>query len=237
MYFRQNNVAKAEVYVKAAWQWGQHADVADHLAQIYERQGKRQAAVRMWRLALVADSKNEEAQQGLQRAGVSAVERPAMNRKRSNDAPISAAEEFGTLRTIKVPALPVQTGSAEFFLLVGRNGIEDVRLIGESHKFKEAGHAIKAAQYAWAFPDPGPEKIVRRGILSCSTYTHPSCELTMLLPSTTTTDGALSRPADHKDVPSSGTAVVPPTVLTRVEPEYSKEALEAQVEERYGSAS
>jgi TonB family protein len=226
----QNNLPIAEEYIKAAWQWGQHDDVGDHLAQIYKRQGKRTAAIRIWRLALVSNSKNEEARQELQKAGAPVVERAATNGQRSGGAPISAAEEFGLLRTIKIPALPTQIGSAEFFLLIGRNGIEDVRLIGESDKFKEAGRAITAAQYAWAFPDEGPEKIVRRGILSCSTYTHPSCELTMLLPSTTNLDGALSHSTEGQNASSGSAAVVPPTVLTKVEPEYSKEALEARVE-------
>jgi len=30
------------------------------------------------------------------------------------------------------------------------------------------------------FPDEGPEKIVRRGILSCSSYGTPSCQFVFL---------------------------------------------------------
>ena len=35
------------------------------------------------------------------------------------------------------------------------------------------------------FPDNGREKVVRRGILSCSQYTAPSCSFVFLLPENT----------------------------------------------------
>jgi protein TonB len=52
----------------------------------------------------------------------------------------------------------------------------------------------------------------------------------MLLPSTTNLEGALSHSTEGQNASSGSAAVVPPTVLRKVEPEYSKEALEARVE-------
>ena len=73
-YLKQNEIMKAEKYVDAAWQLGQHAGVADHLGQIYEKQGKRSAAIRMWRLALASNNKDEEAQERLRKAGAPVIE-------------------------------------------------------------------------------------------------------------------------------------------------------------------
>jgi hypothetical protein len=46
--------------------------------------------------------------------------------------------------------------------------------------------AIAAAPFGLPFPDNGPERMVRRGILSCSTATDSNCSLTLLLPADTT---------------------------------------------------
>jgi TonB family protein len=212
VYFRQNDLERAEKYVTAAWQLNQQADVANHLAAIYEKQGKKPQAIHMWRLAAAADYRNEEAREHLKKTGVAL----------SVNGPVQPAQELGLLRTIKIPTLPKQSGSAEFFVLVSRNGMEAAQLIGESLAFKNAAAAIQSAKYEFPFPDQGPEKLIRRGILSCSPYTTPSCQLTLLLPATT------KAPAIEAD--SAAVNVVGPTLLMRVEPEYSQAALAARLE-------
>jgi TonB family protein len=218
IYFHQNDLAQAEKYVGAAWQLGQQAAVADHLGQIYQKQGKKTLALHMWNLAVAADHKDEEVREHLRKGGVPL----------SATDPMESAAELGTLRTIKIPALPKQTGSAEFFLLVSRKGIESVQLIGESPAFKDAGSAIQAARYEFPFPDQGPEKLIRRAILSCSTYTSPSCQLTLLLPSTTTVVPADRQSTAEKTESDSG--VKSPQLLSKVQPEYSEEARAAHLE-------
>jgi hypothetical protein len=54
-----------------------------------------------------------------------------------------------------------------------------------SDALKSAREALLKVHYDMPFPDGGPERIARRGILSCSTYTSPSCQFVLLLPSTT----------------------------------------------------
>jgi len=212
IFFQQNDLAQAEKYVSASWQLNQQADVADHLAAIYEKQGKRDQAVHLWRLAAAADYRNEEAREHLKKAGVAL----------SVKGLVQPNEELGALRTIKIPALPKQTGSAEFLVLVSRNGIEGARLIGESPAFQKAAAAIQSAKYQFPFPDEGPEKLIRRGILSCSTYTTPSCQFTLLLPSTTKAPAA--------ETGSDAVQVISPTLRSKVEPEYSQAALAARLE-------
>ena len=180
VYFKRGNLVQAEKYLEASWQLSQSADAADHLGQLYEKQGKRTAAIHLWRLSLAMNGKQEDATERLHQAGVSSVEPAHMGRGLS----VSAGEELGKLRTIPVPALPKQTGSAEFFVLASLHGIEDVQFIGGESSLKAATHALEAAKPGFAFPDAGPEKVIRRGILSCSHYTTPSCQLTLLIPST-----------------------------------------------------
>ena len=229
IYFKQDDMAKAEKYVDASWQLSQNAEIADHLGQLYDKQGRHTAAIHMWRLALASNSKYEDARERLRKSGAPIAEPVEMGRSATRPARVSAAEELGKLRTIRVPGLPKQTGIAEFFLLISRQGIEDVQLIGASDAFKDAAHAIQAAKYEFPFPDAGPEKIIRRGILSCSLYTIPSCQLTMLLPSTTTMAQVRGRQTGS-DGTQSASGVLSPTLRTKVEPEYSKAALQAKLE-------
>jgi tetratricopeptide (TPR) repeat protein len=51
VYFRLNDLPRAERYVKAAWRVSQSPVIGEHLGRIYEKQGKRLAAVHIYQLA------------------------------------------------------------------------------------------------------------------------------------------------------------------------------------------
>lgn len=184
-YFQLGDVANGERYVTASWRLSQRGDVADHLGQIYAREGKQQAAIHAWKLALSADPRLDDTRERLRNAGVSSEpDRPRLTRKLTTEF-ASPDEELGKLRTTALPELPKQTSTAEFFVLFAEGKAVDAQFISGSDDLKAASGALLNARYDLSFPDDGPEKIARRGILSCSKYTSPSCEFVMLLPSTT----------------------------------------------------
>jgi hypothetical protein len=82
--------------------------------------------------------------------------------------------------------LAYRHGTAEFFLLFSAAGIEDVQFISGDDALKAAAGALRKIRYDMPFPDRGPEKIPRRGILSCSQYSKPNCMIVFLLPANTT---------------------------------------------------
>lgn len=184
VYFHSGDLAQAEHYVDSSWRLSQYGVVGLHLGEIYDRQGKRQPAIHIWQLALAAQE-SPEIRERLLRAGASTESRPKLQGE--GDAPVlmSYVEELGKLRTTGIPELPKQQASAEFFLLFSKNKLDDAQFISGSDSLKEAAHALTMAHYDTTLPDSGPEKIIRRGILLCSMYTSPSCQLTMLLPATT----------------------------------------------------
>jgi transglutaminase-like putative cysteine protease/tetratricopeptide (TPR) repeat protein len=188
VYFKRGDFVRAEKYIDASWRLGQAADSADHLGQIYEKQAKHEAAIHMWRLALAANANQKDAKERLQNAGAPRVEPVRTGRNPRSAQPAAPVEELSKLRTFPIPELPEQSGSAEFFLLVSGHGISAARFIGGSDRLKGAVQTLQKAKYRFAFPDEGPEKIIRRGILSCSTLTAPSCQFTFLLPSTVRKD-------------------------------------------------
>ncbi|MDP9054138.1 MAG: hypothetical protein M3N93_07515 [Acidobacteriota bacterium] len=179
-YFRNGDSAKAEKYLEAAWKLGQTAAVAEHLADVYEKEGKRDQTVETLRLAVASDNRNRHA---LDRLTALGAPQEALVRGKPF---VAYSEKLGRLRTTDVPSLPVQHGSAEFFLLFSReNAVEDTLFISGDVTLRDAGKNLSKTRFDVAFPDEGPERIVRRGILSCSKYTSPSCRMTLLLPSTT----------------------------------------------------
>ena len=52
VYFARGDLAKAEKYVSAAWLLGEHGEVGDHLAQIYEKRGRKDRAIDTYAMAM-----------------------------------------------------------------------------------------------------------------------------------------------------------------------------------------
>ena len=186
-YFRNGDVSKAERYIEAAWLLLQHAAAADHLGQIYERQGKKMEAIHAYQLSLAVNRNQPETRQRLEALGGDEQVRPTLRRGPPvGPAHLSPEEELSQLRTVPVPALALQKGSADYFVLFSSSGPQNVLFIRGDEELRGAGNALLKASYHMPFPDNGPERIIRRGILSCSQYTTPRCTFVLLLPANTT---------------------------------------------------
>ena len=178
VYFNQGNLDKAEKYVSSAWQLGHHGEVGDHLGQIYERQGKKDLALRTYALCLSGLRPIPETRDRLASlaGGSTKVDGTVAKHK----------DELQQLRTIDLGKIAKETGSAEFFVLLSRGPasaatVEAVKFAGGDEKLKVFTEALRTAQYRLTFPDDTPAKILRRGILSCSTATG-NCMFVLMLP-------------------------------------------------------
>jgi tetratricopeptide (TPR) repeat protein len=182
VYFSQGNLDKAEKYVSSAWQLGHHGEVGDHLGQIYQKEGKKDLALRTYALCLSGLRPIPETRDRLASlAGGSA----------QVDATVAKyKEELQRLRTIDLGKVAKETGSADFFVLLsrgpGRAGssaatVEAVKFASGDEKLKVFTEALHTAEYRLTFPDDTPVKILRRGILSCSTATG-TCTFELMLP-------------------------------------------------------
>src|SRR5205807_7874827 len=52
VHFGEGDLGKAEKYVAAAWNLGHHAEVGDHLGQIYQKRGDKDRALRTYALSM-----------------------------------------------------------------------------------------------------------------------------------------------------------------------------------------
>ena len=176
VYFGRGDLDKAEKYISAAWELGQHADEGDHLGQIYEKLGRKDDAIRAYALALSAIRPDPDT-----RGRLAALV--------GGDAKVDAVvakhkDELQQARTIKLGKAS-QTGSAEFFVLLGPGGAgvtaEGVKFISGDDKLRGFGEALRTAHYNLSFPDDTPVKVLRRGVVSCSTAAG-DCMFVMMLP-------------------------------------------------------
>jgi tetratricopeptide (TPR) repeat protein/transglutaminase-like putative cysteine protease len=178
VYFSEGNMDKAEKYVAAAWGLGHHGEVGDHLGQIYEKQGKKDLALRTYALCLSGLRPIPETRDRLAAlAGGNAKVDATVARHK---------EELQQLRTIDLGKVAKETGSADFFVLLSRGTasaatVEAVKFAGDDEKLKVFTAALRTAEYRLTFPDDTPVKILRRGILSCSTATG-ICTFVLMLP-------------------------------------------------------
>jgi tetratricopeptide (TPR) repeat protein/ubiquitin-protein ligase len=162
IYFKMGDLARAEGYLTPAWQLGQAGLMADHLGQVYERQKKLSAALHMYNLALEANPRMEETLARVRNlANISTPE------KRMN-----ALEELTAMRSLHLPTITKTAANADFDVLVAANGkIEKANFLRGSDVLRGAGNTLENAQFEEPFPPNSTVRLVRKGILSCSSYT------------------------------------------------------------------
>jgi tetratricopeptide (TPR) repeat protein len=178
VYFGEGNLDKAEKYIAAAWDLGQHGEVGDHLGQIFEKEGKKDRALRTYALSLSGLRPIPETRDRLSSLAGGAAKADATAAKYKN--------ELQQLRTIDLGKVAKEAGSAEFFVLLSRGKgadatVEAVKFASGDEKLKVFTDALRTAEYRLSFPDDTPVKILRRGILSCSTATG-NCAFVLILP-------------------------------------------------------
>jgi tetratricopeptide (TPR) repeat protein len=181
VYFSKGEYDKAEKYVAAAWELGQHGEVGDHLGQIYQKEGKKDRALQTYELALAGLRPTNET-----RGRIDDLLKGDHKLKANGE---NAKEDLQSLRTIELGKAALKqspTGSADFFVLLSGGAgtparAEAVKFVSGDEKLKIFSDAIRTAEYRLTFPDDTPVKVLRRGILSCSGETG-KCVFVLMLP-------------------------------------------------------
>jgi len=177
VHFSEGDLDQAEKYVTAAWGLGHHAEVGDHLGQIYEKRGEKDRALQTYALSMSGLRPTPETHTRL----ASLV---------GGDAKADAAiahyrAELQRLSTIDLGKARVNS-NADFFVLLSRGAgssakVDAVKFVSGDEKLKSYTEALRTADYHLTFPDDTPLKVLRRGTLSCSIATG-KCEFVLMLP-------------------------------------------------------
>jgi tetratricopeptide (TPR) repeat protein len=182
-HFRLGHLDQAESYLHAAWLLSQGAVEADHLGQIYEQQKKTEKAIHMYRLALATPEAHspggswDETRHRLEHlTGAKAPTAMDLLRGDPNGSELSA------LRTVKIKRLVHGPAEAEFFLIFGPGPkVEGLQFVSGNNQLRSAGQtALSEANFQVAFPEHSSARLVRRGILMCSS--ESGCQAVLFTP-------------------------------------------------------
>ncbi len=175
VYFRMKNYDLAEKYLNAAWSLAPAEVIGEHLGQAYEDNHKVKLALQTYQMALYRLRLRGT-------NGPSATRLTAKIQKISGGQPtnnaMASSDGLNQLRTFKLPRVIAGTASADFLVRLGSEGkIDDVKFVSGSEELKNAAKAMNAAAIRFPFPDNGPSRLVRRGIVSC--FLHSGCTLVL----------------------------------------------------------
>ncbi len=177
VYFQKGDNAKAADFVRASWLLNQHGEVGDHLAQIYQKQGEKDRAIRMFALAIAAPHSVPETRARLVillggNTGIDALVKQAQT-------------ELVSIRTLAAGKLLKEDAQADFWILLSPGGktakVDAVRFITGSDKLRPFAAKFRDLEYGPMFPDPSPIRLIRRGTLACSASTG-DCTFTLIRP-------------------------------------------------------
>lgn len=159
VYFAQGDMKNAEKYLLAAWQHSQHGEVADHLAQLYEKQGDKQKAIDYYALAMAAPEGVPETRKRLE---------SLVGAKQATELAAKKKKELATMRVMKLD-WPQQEGTADVLLTFGRSGgVEQVKFLSGEKEFAPKSGEFKAMKFPMVFPDQTTQGFVHKASVSCS---------------------------------------------------------------------
>lgn len=158
VYFAQGDLKNAEKYLLAAWDHSQHGEVADHLGQLYEKQGDRQKAIDYYALGMAAPENVPETRKRLENL---------VGAKKTDELVAQKKKQLATLRTMKLDWTS-QEGSADVLLTFGAGGaVQQVQFLTGEKEFSPRSGALKTMRYPMMFPD-STQGFVHKASVSCS---------------------------------------------------------------------
>jgi tetratricopeptide (TPR) repeat protein len=162
IHFRLGNLDQAEKFIRAAWRLSQHGEVGEHLAQIYEKRGNKDLAVKTLALAISGIRPKPQAKQRLTSLAGGAKQADALIEKYRGELP-----QLRTIKLGKVVTPAKEKRTAEFMTLLSRSGVTGVKFVSGDEALRNASDALRAANFPVEFPDTTDVKLARRGQLSC----------------------------------------------------------------------
>jgi tetratricopeptide (TPR) repeat protein/transglutaminase-like putative cysteine protease len=169
VYFRRGEVNQAKKFVESAWLLGPNGEVAYHLGEIFEKEGKKDDAIQMYATAASVKRSYAPARDKL----VTVLGDP----KKAEAAIKKATGKYDAPSKLDLGSLSKEEGQAEYaFVFAPGPKVEGVKFLGGDDKLKGLSDKLALAKYPVEFPDTTPTKLVRRGTITCK---GDACTLTL----------------------------------------------------------
>jgi TonB family protein len=223
--FQKGDLQEAEKYVRCARMIHSLSVNSDHLGQIYEKQGRKTDAVRMYQMALAADSLAAETQERLV-----ALANPQANISSMTEEGRALLKESST---IIVKNSHQVEGFGEFWILLSPGPtVRGVKFISGDDELAPFAKDLESISYPNTFPEATELRLLRRGRLAC-THSSPDCRLQMISsPNVPTEELAAAVPSVAGDIGRIrvGGNVQAARIVNKVQPVYPEAARQARID-------
>jgi tetratricopeptide (TPR) repeat protein len=166
--FKRGNADLAEQFIAPAWLAGGSGDEAEHLGEIAEKQGKRDAAIDYYVQSLAAEDPAFNARTRL----------TTLNIKDADARMTKARSELQAENTVSLNK--TDKGTAEFYLLISPTKIEQVKFIKGDDNLKSFADALQKTDVGMKFPPNAQAHVVRRAVIHCGTTAPGPCTLELV---------------------------------------------------------
>ncbi len=169
VYFRRGEVNQAKKFIESAWLLGPNGEVAYHLGEILEKEGKKDDAIQMYATAASVKRAYPPARDKL----VTVVGNP----KKADEMIKKVTGKYDSPEKLDLGSLSKDDGQADYaFVFAPGPKVEGVKFLGGDDKLKGLNDKLATVKYPVEFPDTTPTKLVRRGTVTCK---NDACTLTL----------------------------------------------------------
>ena len=175
--YREDKVADAEPWIRAAWRNGNSAESGYHLAILLEKQSHLTEALNQLELA----SKGERGTDPIPVQKLIDDETAKLLTSAHPTLKQDAAMELQQERTYKLSrgaVKPTGLGWATVEVDVTRQGTFAFRIVANDQSLQPLAHTVEHLNLDLQIPPSSHATLVRRGVLSC--HTEPTCELVLV---------------------------------------------------------
>jgi tetratricopeptide (TPR) repeat protein len=164
-YYKAGDLDNARSYLAATWSTMQNREIARHLSAVYERLGAKSQAAEFHTYAEAIP----EPRWITLREGGHTYSWPKLGSS-PQVASSTVTQHLQDMRTVRLSRRLNATEHADFFVLLSPAGVEDASFISGSSALESWNETLKTAKLPASFPKGAGGKIVRRGVLSCTSY-------------------------------------------------------------------
>jgi tetratricopeptide (TPR) repeat protein len=175
--YRDNKIAEAEPWIRAAWRNGNSAEAGYHLAMILEKQNHLTEALDQLDLAF-------EGERGTNAAAVRKLIDDETEKLRKSaqstlkNKPTLELQQQRTYKLSRGALKPTGEGWATVEVDVTTQGIAAFSIVSGDQSLQPLSDAVQHLNLDLQLPPASHAKLVRRGVLSC--HTEPTCELVLV---------------------------------------------------------
>ncbi|MGB9255266.1 MAG: TonB family protein [Candidatus Korobacteraceae bacterium] len=180
--FLRGDTANAEQYLLAGWTMNQDPTISDHLAQLYEKAGRKEDALKYSGYTIAALQLIDSPQQSdtdaasASRERIARLDPPGGSKKFLQET----AQQFHNQSTISIPNSAKQAGTAQFALLQKQgDSTLQARLMAGDDNLKSFGTTIASATPHLSVPANDGVDVARWVVLTCP-QAQAECSLKLL---------------------------------------------------------